>query len=57
MATAEEAIAAAMGIPAAGILAWTNNQSTNQLELIYDGDPGITSENITVAIVNAHGGE
>jgi hypothetical protein len=57
MATAEEAIATALGIPAGGILAWTNNQSTDQLELVYDGDPGISSESITVAIVNAHAEE
>lgn len=57
MATAEEAIATALGIPAGGILAWTNHLSNDQLELVYDGDPGISSENITVLIVNAHAGE
>lgn len=57
MASAEEAIATALGIPASGILAWKNHQTTGQLELVYDGDPGISSENITVLVVNAHAGE
>lgn len=57
MATPEAAIASALGIAASGILAWTNNLSTDQLELVYDGDPGISSENITVAIINVHAGE
>ena len=57
MASAEEAIATALGIPAGGILAWTNHQTSDQLELVYDGDPGISAENITVLIVNAHAGE
>jgi hypothetical protein len=57
MASAEEAIATALGISASGILAWTNHQTTGQLELVYDGDPGISSENVTVLIINAHAGE
>lgn len=57
MATPESAIGTALGIPGAGILAWTNNLTTGQLELVYDGDPGISSENITVVIINAHASE
>ncbi len=50
MSSPEVSIALALGIPAAGILAWGNAPGTNQLVLTYDGDPGISSENITVAI-------
>jgi hypothetical protein len=30
---------------------------TNQLVLTYDGDPGISSENITIQIVDSHATE
>ncbi|HEX3781752.1 MAG TPA: hypothetical protein VHX38_18975 [Pseudonocardiaceae bacterium] len=59
MATAETAICTALGysMDASKILAWTNNVTTGQLELIYDGAPGVDSENITVAVFNAHASE
>lgn len=57
MATAEEAVGLALGIPAEGILNWSNDPTNNQLILTYDGDPGISSENITVSIVDSHATE
>lgn len=57
MATAEESVALALGIPAEGIVGWDNDESTHQMVLRYDGDPGISSENTTILIVNIHDGE
>lgn len=57
MATPEDAITAALGITPGGVLAWTNVEGTGQLKLIYDGECGISSENITVLILNAHADE
>lgn len=59
MATAEQAIATALGssMDPGKILAWTNNASTGQLEVIYDGAPPVSSENVTVAVLDAHAGE
>lgn len=57
MATPEAAIAAALGIPESGILAWTNHESDNRLKLVYDGDPGISSMSITILVTDAHADE
>lgn len=50
MATAEEAIAAALGIPAAGITGWASDPETGELHLQYDGDPGFSRVNVNVYI-------
>lgn len=59
MATPEEAISVALGsgMDPSKILAWTNNASTGQLEVIYEGATPVNSENITVLVLDAHAGE
>lgn len=52
MATAEESIAMALGIPPEGIVGWANDETTNQVVLTYNGECGVNSENTTVLIVN-----
>lgn len=53
MSTSEEAMGTALGILSSGILGWSNDLTTGQLILIYDGDPGVSSINITVLIADA----
>jgi len=59
MASPEEAIAAALGsgMNPEKVLAWTNDENTGQLKLIYDGPEPVNSENITVLVLNAHADE
>ena len=59
MASPEEAIATALGYSTDPnkILAWTNDLSTGQLKIIYDGPEPVTSENVTVLVLNAHADE
>lgn len=59
MASPEEAIATALGFGTdpTKILAWTNHENTGQLKLIYDGPEPVTSENITVLVLDAHADE
>lgn len=54
MPSAEEAIGMALGIPWSGILGWSNDPTTGQLTLSYNGDPGVSSINITVLISDAN---
>jgi hypothetical protein len=59
MASPEEAISTALGnlMDPSKILAWTNDLSTGQLKIIYDGPEPVTSENTTVIVLNAHADE
>lgn len=59
MASPEEAVAIALGFSTdpSKILAWTNDLSTGQLKLIYDGPEPVTAENVTILMLNAHADE
>lgn len=56
MASAEEAIKTALGITT-DVLAWTNHTTTGQLQIVTDGESGVSSINTTVALINIHAGE
>lgn len=56
MADAENAISVALGCGMDGtkIAGWTNDELTGQLKLLYNGPEPVSSENITVIVVNAN---
>lgn len=56
MADAESAISLALGcgMDGAKIIGWTNDEVTGQLKLLYDGPEPVSSENITVLVVNGN---
>lgn len=56
MASPEEAISTVLSsaMDPSKILAWTNNETTGQLEIIYDGPEPVNSLNTTILVFNVH---
>jgi hypothetical protein len=57
LSSPESAIATALNISSADILAWTNHATNGQLKIVCDGDPGVSSVNISVLLIDAHADE